>query len=236
MIKARFLAIIMLALVVSGCTVPGQDDDDPTPTAISAPVDADVSTGCWTAENRALPVTLPDGSQGQQWKVPPSMAIDINTTYVARVETDQGAFEMALVPELAPNTVNNFVCLAQAGYFNSTTFHRIISGFVIQGGDPTATGGGGPGYSFNDEPVTQPYTRGTVAMANRGPNTNGSQFFVSLADGNLAPNYTIFGEVTSGMDVVDKIATFPTAGPQGEPIESEPVVVHTITITEAPGA
>jgi cyclophilin family peptidyl-prolyl cis-trans isomerase len=215
--------------------LPGQDDeDDPSPTAISAPIDADVSSGCWTAENRSLPVTLPDGSQGQQWKSPPAMVIDVSMNYIARVETDQGTFEMTLLPELAPNTVNNFVCLAWAGYYDNTTFHRIISGFVIQGGDPTATGAGNPGYSFDDEPVTQPYTRGTVAMANSGANTNGSQFFVSLADGNLAPNYTIFGQVSTGMDVVDKIASFPTADSQGVPLESESVPVHTITITEVP--
>ena len=104
----------------------------------------------------------------------------------------------------APVTVNNFVCLAEDGYFNDTPFHRIVKGFVIQGGDPTGTGSGGPGYKFADEPVTRDYERGTLAMANAGPNTNGSQFFIVLDDlrGKLPKNYTIFGRVTAGMDVV----------------------------------
>ena len=232
MIRARLIAVLLLSLVIGGCSLSGEDDDDPEPTAISAPIDADVASGCWTAENRALPVTLPGDSQGQQWKSAPAMAIDTSRNYVARVETDQGVFEMTLLPQLAPNTVNNFVCLAWAGYFDNTTFHRIIAGFVVQGGDPLGTGTGNPGYTFDDEPVNQPYTRGTVAMANSGSNSNGSQFFVSLADGNLAPSYTIFGEVSNGIEVVDKIATFPTSGLQGNPIQSDPVKVETITITE----
>lgn len=235
MIWPRVLSVLILALVVGGCSLSEDDDDDPSLTSISAPVDADVSSGCWTAEERALPVRLPGGGQGQQWQTPPTMVIDVEMNYLARVETDQGTVEMTLLPDLAPTTVNNFVCLAWAGYYDNTTFHRIISGFVIQGGDPQATGAGGPGYSFDDEPVTQPYTRGTVAMANSGQNTNGSQFFITLADGNLAPEYTIFGQVTSGMDVVDKIATFPTEGLQREPLESDPVTVQGVTITAVPG-
>ena len=109
-------------------------------------------------------------------------------------------FEVEFFPEDAPMTVNNFVCLAEDGYFDNTPFHRIVKGFVIQGGDPTGTGSGGPGYKFADEPITKDYERGTLAMANAGPNTNGSQFFIVLDDlrGKLPKNYTIFGRVTGG--------------------------------------
>ncbi len=103
-------------------------------------------------------------------------------------------------------TVNNFVTLARDGFYDNVKFHRVVPGFVIQGGDPTGTGRGGPGYQFKDEPVKRQYRAGTVAMANAGPNTNGSQFFICLEDQpNLPPNYTIFGDVTSGMDVVRNI-------------------------------
>jgi cyclophilin family peptidyl-prolyl cis-trans isomerase len=122
-----------------------------------------------------------------------------------RIKTDKGDIVFKLYEQEAPKTVSNFVYLAKGGYYDGLTFHRVEPGFVIQGGDPNGNGTGGPGYQFEDEPVKRPYTRGIVAMANAGPNTNGSQFFVMLADTPLPPNYTIFGEVTSGMDVVDQI-------------------------------
>ncbi|MDQ2682931.1 MAG: peptidylprolyl isomerase [Chloroflexota bacterium] len=163
------------------------------------------------------------------------MAIDQNKTYVATINTDHGSFDITLFPKEAPKAVNNFVCLARSGFYDNTTFHRIVSGFVIQGGDPEGTGRGGPGYRFEDEPVQRSYNRGIVAMANAGPNTNGSQFFVCLQNVGLPPNYTIFGEVTNGMDVVDKIAAVETrAGATGEkstPVE--PVNVTSVTIAES---
>ena len=237
MIRVRMLAVLMLALVVGGCTLPGQDDeDDPSPTAISAPVDADISSGCWTAENRSLPLSLEGGRQVQQWKQAPEMVIDTEKTYVATIDTNHGSFDITFFPKEAPKTVNNFVCLARAGFYDNTTFHRIVSGFVIQGGDPEGTGRGGPGYRFEDEPVTRSYNRGIVAMANAGPNTNGSQFFVCLANVGLPPAYTIFGEVTSGMDVVDKIAAVETRTQPGSNEKSspvEPVTVSKVTISES---
>ena len=129
----------------------------------------------------------------------------------------------------APNTVNNFVFLANDGFYDDVIFHRVISGFMIQGGDPTGTGRGGPGYRFNDEPVTRPYDRGTLAMANAGPNTNGSQFFIMHADYPLPPNYTIFGKLTSGEDVVDAIAGAQT-GANDRPVD--PVAISGVTIAE----
>ncbi|HLJ66462.1 MAG TPA: peptidylprolyl isomerase [Chloroflexota bacterium] len=173
----------------------------------------------------------------QQWKQPPAMAIDAKKRYGADVRTSEGTVTIELLPQEAPETVNNFVFLARQGYYDGTPFHRVIEGFMIQGGDPTGTGRGGPGYKFRDEPVRRRYTRGIVAMANAGPNTNGSQFFiVHGADVGLPPNYTIFGQVSDGLDAVDRIAAAPTR-PGGEgstPVA--PVVIESVTIHESEGA
>jgi cyclophilin family peptidyl-prolyl cis-trans isomerase len=123
----------------------------------------------------------------------------------ARIETEKGVVVVELFGSEAPRATSNFIFLSREGFYNGLTFHRREEGFVIQGGDPNGNGTGGPGYQFEDEPVTKDYTRGIVAMANSGPNTNGSQFFIMLADRPLPKNYTIFGQVASGMDVVDKI-------------------------------
>lgn len=136
----------------------------------------------------------------------PPMQIETNRTYHATIKTNKGDIHLQLNPAEAPLTVNNFVALARDGYYDGVTFHRVVPRFVIQGGDPTGTGAGGPGYKFQDEPVKRPYKAGTLAMANAGPNTNGSQFFICLEDQpTLPPNYTIFGDTTSGMDVVRNI-------------------------------
>jgi len=134
------------------------------------------------------------------------MQIDTNSTYRAIIKTNKGDIHLQLNAPEAPITVNNFVALARDGYYDGVTFHRVVPHFVIQGGDPTGTGSGGPGYRFQDEPVKRPYKAGTVAMANAGPNTNGSQFFICLEDQpNLPPSYTIFGDTVAGMDVVRNI-------------------------------
>jgi len=142
----------------------------------------------------------------KRYSVPPEMQIEMNRTYHAVIKTNKGDIHLDLNPAEAPLTVNNFVVLARDGYYNGVTFHRVVPKFVIQGGDPTGTGSGGPGYNFKDEAVTRPYKAGTVAMANAGPNTNGSQFFICLEDQpGLPPNYTIFGDTVTGMDVVRNI-------------------------------
>lgn len=124
-----------------------------------------------------------------------------------RVSTAKGDIVFELYPDTAPNAVSNFVYLANEGYYNGLTFHRRVEGFVIQGGDPSGNGTGGPGYEFADELTdSYAYDRGVVAMANHGPDTNGSQFFIMLADYPLPKNYTIFGRVVEGMDAVDAIA------------------------------
>ena len=144
----------------------------------------------------------------------PKFALEGSKTYTATFETTMGKVEAELYTDTAPMTVNNFVFLAREGFYDGAIFHRIIPGFVVQGGDPTGTGTGGPGYKFRDEdiPAHRSYEKGTLAMANSGPNTNGSQFFICLENltGKLPKNYTIFGKVTAGMDVVDGMARVPT--------------------------
>ena len=148
-----------------------------------------------------------EGGKVMQWTKPPEMSIDQNKQYTATIKTSYGDIVLQLFPKDAPVTVNNFVFLARQGFYNGVKFHRVVKGFVIQGGDPTGTGTGGPGYKFADEKITKDYVAGTLAMANAGSNTNGSQFFITLVDlsGSLPKKYTIFGQVASGFDVVQKI-------------------------------
>lgn len=168
-------------------------------------------------------------------KQPPAMQIDQSKSYTATLKTEKGDIVISLHADKTPVTVNNFVSLARDGFYNNTVFHRTIKGFMIQGGDPSGNGTGGPGYKFNDEPFEGKYTRGTVAMANAGPNTNGSQFFIMHADYDLPPNYVIFGTVTSGMDVVDAIAAAPVeqsaGGESSKPVT--PVKVESVEIVES---
>ena len=164
----------------------------------------------------------------KQYKAAPDMTIDLSKTYKATLHTSAGDIEMDLYAQDAPQTVNNFVFLAGEGFYDGVIFHRVIPGFMIQGGDPTGTGMGGPGYKFRDETHSKTsYKRGTVAMANSGPNTNGSQFFIMHADYGLPNAYTIFGQVTSGLDAVDTIAAAPK-GPQDRP--NDPVTIDSIDI------
>ena len=137
----------------------------------------------------------------------PSMQIDTDTIYQVVIATDRGEITMELDPKLAPVTVNNFVVQARAGFYDGLTFHRVVPEFVIQGGDPEGTGRGGPGYRFADEPVRGDYTVGAVAMANAGPDTNGSQFFICIDDcrRKLTPNYNLFGYVIDGLDVAQAV-------------------------------
>lgn len=140
----------------------------------------------------------------------PKMEIDKNKKYFAILETDAGSIKIEFFSKETPITVNNFISLAKKKFYDNTIFHRVIPGFMIQGGDPEGTGRGGPGYQFDDEPFTGEYIRGTVAMANSGANTNGSQFFIMHADYDLPKNYVIFGKVIEGMETVDAIANAQT--------------------------
>ena len=146
--------------------------------------------------------------ESKQWKKPPEMQIDVKKSYTAIINTSKGAMELKLNPEHAPKTVNNFVFLAREGFYNGVSFHRVIEDFVIQGGDPTGTGMGGPGYKFEDECKGNPlkHERGVISMANAGPNTNGSQFFITHSpQPHLNGKHTVFGKVVNGLDVLDSI-------------------------------
>ena len=176
----------------------------------------------------------PDGSSAKQQRFdgPPPLCIDPAKRYTAEMVTSKGTMTIALDPIAAPKTVNNFVVLARYHYYEGIVFHRIIPGFVLQGGDPDGTGRGGPGYRFEDElPPAGRYELGSLAMANAGPDTNGSQFFViSGPDGvRLPPQYSLFGKVVSGLDVV---ATIDALGSRsGAPTEK--VTIQSVTITES---
>jgi len=165
---------------------------------------------------------------------PPPMQINPEKTYVAVLKTSAGDIQIKLNADKTPITVNNFVSLAKLGYYYQTKFHRVIAGFMIQGGDPKGDGTGGPGYTFDDEKFEGEYTRGTVAMANAGPDTNGSQFFIMHGDTPLQKNYVIFGSIIQGMDTVDAIATAPVStspgGENSKPVN--PVTVENIQIIE----
>jgi peptidyl-prolyl cis-trans isomerase B (cyclophilin B) len=144
----------------------------------------------------------------KQWNSPPAMQIDEQKTYRITMETNRGTMELELYPLHAPKTVNNFVFLAQEGFYDGVIFHRVIPDFVIQGGDPTGTGRGGPGYQFDDECKGNPliHERGVISMANAGPNTNGSQFFITHSpQPHLNGKHTVFGKVVKGLEIVDAI-------------------------------
>ena len=158
----------------------------------------------------------------KQWSTPPAMKIDVKKNYTATIVTNRGTIEVALSAQYAPKTVNNFVFLARDGFYDGVSFHRVESNFMIQGGDPTGSGSGGPGYRFEDETRGNPlkHETGVISMANAGPNTNGSQFFIThSSQPHLNGMHTVFGKVVKGMDVVNAIR-------QGD-------VMSSVTITEA---
>jgi cyclophilin family peptidyl-prolyl cis-trans isomerase len=251
---SRALRLAVVSAVLVGALLvyhqlwgPGSDDDNPPPRASDTPAadgtqaaagDSSVTTVLVDPGTPVEP-TCPaaDGSSPRQvnFSAAPPMCIDATKVYVATVDTNRGAFEITLDPARAPLAVNNFIFLAQWHYYDGVGFHRIIPGFVVQGGDavgPTP-GFGGPGYEFADElPATPPfYPDMSVAMANSGPNTNGSQFFIVVGpDGEgLPPNYTRFGTVTAGTPVVDEIED--TGNPRGT-TPSDLTVINTITVVE----
>jgi len=144
----------------------------------------------------------------KQWAAPPAMQIDAKKSYQASLETNRGEIEIELYPQYAPKTVNNFIFLAREGFYDGVVFHRVISNFVIQGGDPTGTGMGGPGYQFEDELLGNPlkHETGVISMANAGANTNGSQFFITHSpQPHLNGKHTVFGKVVAGQEVINTI-------------------------------
>ncbi len=173
-------------------------------------------------------------SRNDKYSQAPAMQIDPNKSYTATIETTKGTMQAELFAKEAPKTVNNFVFLARENFYQNVKFHRVIENFMVQTGDPTGTGAGGPGYQFEDEPIVESrgYARGTLAMANAGPNTNGSQFFIVHQDYPLPKNYTIFGQLTDGLDTLDAIATTPTGGGGENSTPSEEIRITNITIEE----
>ncbi|HEX2756830.1 MAG TPA: peptidylprolyl isomerase, partial [Candidatus Limnocylindrales bacterium] len=172
----------------------------------------------------------PVGARGTNCPTAEPPAATAGQTRVVTIETAKGSIAITVDPSLGPKAAGNFIALASCGFYDGLVFHRLVPGFVIQGGDPAGTGAGGPGYEFADDPVNVPYARGVVAMANSGPDTNGSQFFIVLDDNTgLKPNYSVFGRVTAGMDVVDAIASMPNAGGQTN-AALDPVAMTKLTV------
>lgn len=251
-IVGAVVALIALFFLIAFLT--GDDDEttttDPNPIPTSTSVE---SFGATTTVPSGPTTTLPAGSsdfvygtgecaptdgsasQVREFSDSPQLCIDPATTYTAVVETNKGSFTITLDPSRAPGAVNSFVNLARFKYFDDTECHRAIPNFVVQCGDPTATGTGGPGYSFADElPEAGEYEIGSIAMANSGPDTNGSQFFVITgSDGAaLPPNYTLFGQVTDGLDVVAVLDSMGNPDNNGVP-PLEEIRIVSVTVTEA---
>ncbi|HEX8941454.1 MAG TPA: peptidylprolyl isomerase [Candidatus Limnocylindrales bacterium] len=206
-----------------------------TPSGSASPASPTASSGSSAAASAgASPVAVPSGCPTSQ-----PAAMPAGQTATVTIATAKGSISIKVEGSLGSNAAGNFVALARCGYYDGVVFHRLVPGFVIQGGDgqygrepnidQAHVGQGGPGYAFADDPVTGSYTRGTVAMANAGPNTNGSQFFIVLADAGLPPSYSIFGHVTAGMDVVDAIAAMPNSGGQ-ENLATQPVAMTKVTV------
>lgn len=247
-------ALVLLIFLIAFITRDDKDDaasttsvpvtGSPVSTDATAPTDSDVAPVTVTPETlpagEETPCPAADGSSPRvvSFAAAPPMCIDTTKTYTAEVTTNFGSYTIALDAEAAPNTVNNFVVLARYHYFDNTVCHRAITGFMVQCGDPTGSGSGGPGYEFpNENPASNAdYARGAVAMANSGPDTNGSQFFVTTSDSSpsLQTNYSLFGQVTDGLDTtiaaLDALGSNPAANDGVPP--SQQIVTQSVTITE----
>ncbi|MCU1394713.1 MAG: peptidyl-prolyl cis-trans isomerase [Ilumatobacteraceae bacterium] len=227
---------VLIILVFVLVRLFSNDNNTNSVSTTGSSVATDTGVTSTTSGTPGVPLPCPnvDGSSTKTTTFPaaPSMCIDTTKKYTVTVTTSLGAYTAELDASKAPKTVNNFVYLALYHYYDNTPCHRIITGFVIQCGDPTGTGQGGPGYSFADElPKAGEYKLGSLAMANSGPDTNGSQFFVISGNDGIAlpPSYSLFGQVTSGLDVVAKLDAVGSAS--GTP--STPVTIQTVTVTVA---
>ena len=234
------IALILVLLTFMGCVLqpPGTGTSTTEPAATTAASPAaetpQATAAAPTAEVPATPTIAAGQAAQRQFSAAPAMMLDSSADYAADFRTNYGNFRVELLATQAPVTVNNFVFLARQGFYNGLVFHRVIENFMIQGGDPTGTGRGGPGYRFEDEIVPglvfdEP---GKLAMANSGPNTNGSQFFITtVPTPHLNGNHTIFGEVATGQSVVDAISRA-TTGARDVPIQS--VVIESVDIVQTP--
>ena len=232
---AALVLVVALASagVFSGSSAPPKKAGDGTGTAKTAKTTQVLQAA---ANKLAIAAGCPANPKTRvntmHWPSPPPMTIDPAKSYSATVKTTAGSFTVTLDAKAAPHTVNNFVFLAHQGFYHCVIFQRVIPGFVDQTGDPTGTGSGGPGYQFANENVPASYQTGDVAMANSGPNTNGSQFFIVAPGGasKLRPTYSLFGKVTSGMSVVDKINSEGNPSPAANGVPPD-VIQRVLSVT-----
>jgi cyclophilin family peptidyl-prolyl cis-trans isomerase len=231
--RPKILALLFIAVLLISVFLLSVSCGGTTTTSSTTPVIKPASTSTLATTTQSTPEV-----KIMKWNSPPEMEIDVSKDYYATVDTTLGTFKIQLFANESPKTVNNFVFLSQQGFYDGVIFHRIIKTFMIQTGDPTGTGTGGPGYKFADElPPKHPYGPGIVAMANSGPNTNGSQFFICTGSDSAGldshPNYTQFGNIVEGMDIVQKIAAVPVGpgnmGENSRPVQ--PPVINKISIT-----
>ena len=242
--RIGIVVVVIVALVgvvfITGNDTPDDTQNDAVTEATASPdtTSAPVESGPFQYGSSECPPVDGSAAQKREFGDAHQLCIDPTKTYIANFETTQGAFSVRLLSDRAPGTVNNFVSLARWKYFDGTKCHRIIQDFVVQCGDPTATGSGGPGYSFADElPAAGEYKVGSLAMANSGPNTNGSQFFIITGNNGAAlpPSYSLFGEVVSGLDTAVKAmaALFnPDPAANGVPPAGD-VIINSVTITQS---
>jgi len=230
------IAAVVAALVLAACS-----SSEPTTTTVpNVPLEIVPSTyDQFRAQSTACGAETPEPLTPMQFDAPADMGLDSSTPIRVTMSTSCGDITIELEPAIAPETVNSFVFLAEEGYFDGTVFHRVIPGFVAQGGDPTATGTGGPGYTVPDEfpPPGVGYDRGVLAMANAGPGTTGSQFFIVVEDTELPPQFAIFGRIVDGFDVLDRLQEVPlgVSPVSPDPVASTPletIYFNGITIDE----
>lgn len=238
------IALLLTLLTLLGCVLQTSDSEEtpapgtPEATAAAESPAPDATPRADTPTPRPTPTISSRGAAPRSYADPPAMTLDPESDYHADFRTNQGNFRVRLLATQAPLTVNNFVFLAQQGFYDGLIFHRVIENFMIQGGDPTGTGAGSPGYRFEDEIVPGLVfdSPGKLAMANSGPgtNTNGSQFFITtVPTPHLDGNHTIFGEITEGQSVVNAISRVETSGPPRD-APLRPVTIESIEITKSP--
>jgi peptidyl-prolyl cis-trans isomerase B (cyclophilin B) len=232
-------SVLAVALIAGGVWALAGSGSSKKATASSDPASSSVSA---SASSAAAPASTAKPN-GKQWKSAPPMTIDTSAKYAIDITTNRGRITLQLNPGVAPVTVNSFVFLTDQDYFDNVTCHRLTTSgiYVLQCGDPTGTGSGGPGYSFKDENLKAfgtgsevTYPAGTVAMANSGPNTNGSQFFLVYKDSPLPPSYTPFGTITGGLDVINQIAAVGSdnSNGTGDGHPKESVIMQSVTATK----
>jgi cyclophilin family peptidyl-prolyl cis-trans isomerase len=240
-IRVAVVAALAVGLAVLAAALFGGGDDkdktaagDSTTTSGSGPTTTTVDPAV-LAKVQCNDTKPPDNPNRPTFKEPPPMTIDPAKKYTATMETSCGKITIDLDPKAAPKTVNSFVFLAKQKYFDGLTFHRVVKDFVIQGGDPEGTGSGGPGYEFEDELPQAGYKIGSLAMANSGANTNGSQFFIITGNegAQLPSKYNLFGQVTSGVEVAQKMETFAQDPPDPNGKPSRTLYILSVTIAES---